>query len=471
MSLSRSKFQAAWATFCYALRELSHQKLVFGVRAGAATLAALSLFLVTVTALTVHEDRKAALESRAPERISLLAPLATEPRPFSPQVLASLRLLPGVIAAEGRVELGVEVGLVGHRRTLPLMLDGVVIDPLRDRAEARMLAGRPISRDDELAAVIPLDLFERLGGRFERSAGFDPDRVTVTAARTRDGLREDRQVELRIVGLHAPSNEARIEVPLALAGQLDAWCLSLDPPREVAEQPEVEDPAISFASCLPCDVDGFFAGEPACSFDGVILDAGMIAASSSEGTESNYVRAQVLVDDLDSLESTVGELRRAGYQTVDCLADTKALEAMATTLARVVAILVGSTLGLCFLLLLATTALRIHSRLGEIGLLRAHGIGRTQIVFGYVLQGSTLGAIAVSIAAVATWVLAEPLAVLAAQSVGIECDPELWTASGSPSVAAITAGVIIALSTLAALIPSAWYTCTLSASAALRTET
>jgi ABC-type lipoprotein release transport system permease subunit len=185
--------------------------------------------------------------------------------------------------------------------------------------------------------------------------------------------------------------------------------------------------------------------------------------------KAGHGRCTLFARDAESVREVVRALRRQGYHTEDSLADQDGLR----RLAHVLVFLVGFFALGCVLnagiTVLITTMMSVKSKVWEIGILRAQGLGTRDVLSLFAAQGALIGggAFLLAVAAVALvepWlrgVVSQALAFNASVLSGSPFEASLWW------LPALVLGVSLGFSLAGVLVPAA-LACRLSPVEALR---
>jgi len=249
----------------YALSDLRHRALTTSLNVGAVALAAAYVLVLGFYGASIHRHQREVLERSLPTRITATPSDVTDTRLFfSEERIASLSALDGVALVLPRIELSVRVGL-DPSRVVDVPAEGTVPgDPAL--APHRLAWGAAIGAEDAREVVLPLGLFERLGGVLREGPGGAaapvPDRLVLEVGRTVGGTDEVRRLELRVAGLLGPVGDERVHVPIALLRRLDLWCASkIETLDERAVRPRVRHAAawawspVEHAARVPAEVE------------------------------------------------------------------------------------------------------------------------------------------------------------------------------------------------------------------------
>jgi putative ABC transport system permease protein len=320
--------------------DLWNRRRTVALSAASVAVAVLFLLVLGHLAQSVSRFRAASSSAESAARVVVTARDATDPAErFGPERVARFAALPGAARAFPKVEVGGRAWALADAPAAATAEGAPGDDPAL--TPERLAWGRAPHAPDEV--VLSRAAFERLGGRVT-DRGPEPTRLTFEVVRTTGGREEARRAALRVCGLARGTDEA-LRVPLELAAALDDWCAHATGPR---------------AGHLRCAVDA---------------------------------------TDPDAAEALVARFRAEGYPVAHKLDDVAAHRHLNRVLAAVVLVLVCGYLLSATLTVFTTSAQQVAAKGYEIGVLRALGVGRREIVSAYALQGLFTGLFAFALGA------------------------------------------------------------------------
>ncbi len=106
---------------------------------------------------------------------------------------------------------------------------------------------------------------------------------------------------------------------------------------------------------------------------------------------AGYVRCNLHARSIEETGPLVERLESMGYETKNSLAEQEGLRSLGGVLGFAVAFFVGGCVLLATLFVLHATLMNVRSKIWEIAILRAHGVGSRDILSIFALQGFLLG--------------------------------------------------------------------------------
>ena len=172
---------------------------------------------------------------------------------------------------------------------------------------------------------------------------------------------------------------------------------------------------------------------------------------------SGTVRAAFFATNEESVETVVRGLQRLGYRTEDQLSALQGLHQLGKSLLGAVTIILFGSLFSGALCVLLTSLLNLRQKTYEVGILRANGASRADVLAIFLIQATALGLASFTLGALLT--LLEPVArPMLCQLIALKPD----ALRGSPLLIwwlpASALAVCVATSLLAAVVP-AWLVC------------
>ena len=197
---------------------------------------------------------------------------------------------------------------------------------------------------------------------------------------------------------------------------------------------------------------------------------GVFESPLSVSQRMGDVRCNVFADGQESVAPLVAALRDMGYDTRDSLAQQASLERLGRVLAAIVIVFVLGCLVNASITVFVATLMNVRSKIYEIGILRAHGLGRRKVVGIFAFQGLVVGVFAFLLASAVVFLLEGRLRAVVEQVFGLA---EGGVLAGSPFdsnnqwLVALAFLVAVAFSLGGVILPAA-YASSLSPVEALR---
>ncbi|MCP3918185.1 MAG: hypothetical protein GY711_21760 [bacterium] len=147
---------------------------------------------------------------------------------------------------------------------------------------------------------------------------------------------------------------------------------------------------------------------------------------------SGDLRCNVFAAGQENVPATVAALNAQGYRTEDRLADQGSLRRLGRVLGFLVGFFVLGCVVNAAITVFVATMMNVKSKTFEIGILRAHGVRRSQVVGIFASQGLAVGALAFALSAALVWFLEPRLRSIVRQVFALQSDGLL---AGSPFAA------------------------------------
>ncbi len=273
---------------------------------------------------------------------------------------------------------------------------GVADDPEIERLE--LVTGsnlRPFEGFDKFSIVIPLN-------RAQTLSDLPPDKLiglelAISFLRTMDTEWEDQEITLygTITGVVNETPDSCVYVPYEILAAAERWQRDLAAEKGLDESPaepsdSLEEEAVEESTCTPDDeaehaVDDGVA-HPTFRFARV-QDAWEVIADDVESDSLTYPHLRIHVDSVQSLIRLRKHFRERGNPTESVLDDVTAVRELRQYAIFVGACIGGITLVAALCSIFNTLLASVERRTREIGILRALGASRINVLVIFLLEG------------------------------------------------------------------------------------